>query len=145
MQQFIEFATNHWDLFLALLIILLMLSGTTLISAIRGIRQISPDEATQLINHDGGVVIDVRDDKEYAEGHIINSLHVPMASVQSRIAELEKYKQKPVIVSCRSGARSSTVGGWLRKHNFENVANLKGGIMAWQSAGLPLSKKKSKK
>lgn len=145
MQQFIEFATNHWDLFLALLIILLMLSGTTLISALRGIRQVGPEEATQLINHDGGVVIDVRDDKEYAEGHIINSLHVPMASVQSRIGELEKYKQKPVIVSCRSGARSNTVSGWLRKHNFENVANLKGGVMAWQNAGLPLSKKKSKK
>ncbi|WP_126452099.1 rhodanese-like domain-containing protein [Sulfuriflexus mobilis] len=145
MQQFIEFATNHWDLFLALLIILLMLSGTNLISVIRGIKQISPAEATQLINHQGGIVIDVREDKEFAEGHIINSLHIPMGSVQQRIAEIEKYKQKPVIVSCRSGARSGTVCGWLRKHNFENVSNLKGGVMAWQNASLPLSKNGRKK
>jgi rhodanese-related sulfurtransferase len=141
MQQFIEFATNHWDLFLALLIILLMLSGTNLLSVIRGIKQIGPAEATQLINHEGGIVIDVREDKEFAEGHIINSLHIPMTSVQQRITEIEKYKQKPVIVSCRSGARSNTVCGWLRKHNFENVSNLKGGVMAWQNASLPLSKK----
>lgn len=141
MQQFIQFATNHWDLFLALLIILLMLSGTNLISVIRGIKEVSPSEATQLINHQGGIVIDVREGKEFAEGHIINSLHIPMGNVQQRIAEIEKYKQKPIIVSCRSGARSSTVCGWLRKHNFENVSNLKGGVMAWQNASLPLSKK----
>ena len=141
MQQFIEFATTHWDLFLALLVILLMLSGTNLISVIRGIKQVSPAEATQLINHQGGIVIDVREDKEFSEGHIINSLHIPMGSVQKRIPEIEKYKQKPLIISCRSGARSSTVCGWLRKHNFENVSNLKGGVMAWQNASLPLNKK----
>ena len=141
MQQIIEFAGNHWDLFLALLIILLMLSGTSLLSTIRGIKQIGPTEATQLINHEGGIVIDVREDKEFTQGHIINSVHMPMGNVQQRIAEIEKYKQKPIIVSCRSGARSSTVCGWLRKHNFENVSNLKGGVMAWQNANLPLSKK----
>lgn len=141
MQQIIEFASNHWDLFLALLIILLMLSGTSLLSVIRGIKQVGPAEATQLINHEGGIVIDVREDKEFTEGHIINSVHMPMGTVQQRIAEIEKYKQKPVIVSCRSGARSNAVCGWLRKHNFENVSNLKGGVMAWQNASLPLSKK----
>ena len=141
MQQFIEFGTNHWDLFLALLVILLMLAGGDLISTLRGIKQIGPADATHLINHQGGIVIDVREDKEFSEGHIINSLHMPMGNVQQRIPEIEKYKQKPVIVSCRSGARSNTVCGWLRKHNFENVSNLKGGVMAWQNASLPLSKK----
>lgn len=141
MQQYIEFGTNHWDLFLALLIIILMLSGTNLISAIRGINQIGPSDVTQLINHQGGIVIDVREDKEFADGHIINSLHMPMGKIQQRIPEIEKYKQKPIIVSCRSGARSNTVCGWLKKHGFENVSNLKGGVMAWQSASLPLNKK----
>lgn len=141
MQQLIEFLSNHMLLTSLLVAIVLALYGTSFINQIRGIKQVGPTDATQMINHDDALVIDVRENNEYADGHIINAIHIPMANVQQRISELEKYKDKPIIVSCRTGARSATVCGWLKKHKFENVSNLKGGVMAWQNASLPLSKK----
>jgi len=141
MEQILSFINNHWDLFAALIIILALLFASTLLDAIRGIKQIGPAEATRLINHEDAIVLDVREDKEFAGGHIINSLHIPMAEVQNKLAKLNKYKTSPVIVSCRSGARSNSICGMLRKNGFENVANLKGGVIAWQNANMPLNKK----
>lgn len=141
MEQILNFISNHWDLFTALIIILALLFASTLLDAIRGIKQIGPAEATHLINHQDALVLDVREDKEFAGGHIINSLHIPMAKVQNKLDELGKYKTSPVIVSCRSGSRSNSICGMLRKNGFENVANLKGGIVAWQNASMPLNKK----
>lgn len=141
MEQILNFINNHWDLFAALIIILALLFASTLVNAIRGIKQIGPAEATRLINHEDALVLDVREDKEFAGGHIINSLHIPMAEVQNKLAKLNKYKTTPVIVSCRSGARSNSICGMLRKNGFENVANLKGGVIAWQNANMPLNKK----
>lgn len=140
MEQLPTFIGNHWELFLALAVIVLMLLSGNFISVLRGIKQIGPAEATRLINHENALVIDIRENKEFTDGHIINSRHIPMNTVQQHISKLASHKNKPVIVSCRTGARSSTVCGWLRKHGFENVSSLKGGIMAWQSANLPLSK-----
>ena len=140
MDQFFEFAINHWELFSILAIILALLFGSNLNSALSGVEQISPTDAIQKINHDRAMVIDVREDKEFVEGHIINSVHIPLGSVKERINELEKHKEKQIIVSCRSGARSNSACSTLRKNGFENVYNLKGGVLAWQGADLPLSK-----
>jgi len=140
MDQFLTFISNHWDLFAALVIIIALLFGSTFLSAVRGIKQVGPADTTRMINHDKAIVLDVREDKEFAQGHIINSLHIPMGKVQERLSELDKHKSSPIIVSCRSGARSNSVCGVLRKNGFENVSNLKGGIIAWQNASMPISK-----
>ena len=140
MSQFTSFVLNHWELFLALVIIIALLFASNLQSALSGVAQIGPAEAINMINHEKAVVIDVREDKEFVEGHIINSIHIPLGSVQQRIDELKSYSNKPIIVSCRSGARSNSACGILRKNGFENVFNLKGGVMAWQNASLPLKK-----
>lgn len=140
MDQYTSFVINHWELFLALVLIVAMLLGTNLQSAMTGVRQVDPVEAIRMINHERAVIVDVREDKEFAEGHIINALHIPLGNVQQRIKDLEQHKEKPIIVSCRSGARSNSACGMLRKQGFENVFNLKGGIMAWQNASLPLKK-----
>ena len=140
MAQFFEFAVNHWELFTILAIILALLFGTNLQSMLSGVEQITPVDAIQKINHEKAVVVDVREDKEFVEGHIINSVHIPLASVQQRLKELEKHKDAQIIVSCRSGARSNSACGTLRKNGFEKVYNLKGGVLAWSNANLPLSK-----
>ena len=54
-----------------------------------------------------------------------------------RLAELEKYKGKPIIAVCRSGNRSGSACGMLKKAGFENLHNLAGGMQAWEQAGLP--------
>jgi rhodanese-related sulfurtransferase len=140
MEQLGTFATNHWELFVGLAVILVLLAGTYVRAAVSGVAQVSPGEATQLINHNNAVVLDVREDKEYADGHILNSVHVPLGNLKDQLGRLEKYRTRHVIVSCRSGNRSASACATLRKHGFENVFNLKGGVLAWQSASLPLSK-----
>jgi len=140
MPQYLEFAIKHWDLFLALVIILFMMFGGGLGSRLRGFKPIEPLEAVQLLNHGEPVLLDVREDNEYKDGHIIDALHIPLGKLDQRMVELEKFREKPIIVSCRSGHRSSSACAKLRKNGFETVYNLKGGVMAWQNAGLPLQK-----
>lgn len=140
MPQLLEFVTNHWDLFLALVIILFMMFGGGLGSRLRGFSQVSALEAVQLLNHNDAVLLDVREDSEFKDGHIIDAMHIPLGKLGERMGELEKFREKSIIVSCRSGHRSSSACARLRKNGFETVYNLKGGVMAWQSAGLPLQK-----
>ena len=145
MSQYIEFAIKHWDLFAALAIILAMLMSSTLGSRLRGYTQIEPSDAVRIINHDEAVIVDVREDKEVADGTILDSLHIPLGKLGDRLDELAKFREKPIIVSCRSGHRSATACARLRKEGFTTVYNLKGGVLAWQNAGLPLQKKKRAK
>lgn len=140
MEQLIEFITNHIILtsaFFALTVLLLLdIFGTNL----RGFQSASPGDATQLINREDAVVLDIREDNEYHAGHIVNSLHIPLSYLNDRITELERHKSKPIIVGCRSGSRSSKACSLLKKQGFEHIYNLKGGIMAWQHANLPVTK-----
>ena len=140
MDQFLTFIVDQWVLFTLLALILVLLFGSNFSSALSGATQISPAEAIQKINHERAIVIDVREDKEFNDGHILNSVHIPLGSIQDRINELQKYKEGQIIVSCRSGARSNSACGILKKQGFENIYNLKGGVLAWQNANLPLSK-----
>ncbi len=146
MQKLFEFVVNHWDLFLALAIILAMMFGGGLSRRLKGYKEVETLDAVQLINHQDALLVDVREDSEYREGHVSGSLHIPLGSLDRRADELAKHRDKPIIVGCRSGHRSARGCAILRKHGFENVYNLKGGMMAWQNAGMPLSKPgKSKK
>ena len=97
-------------------------------------------EAVQLINRRDAVVIDVRETGDFAGGHIANARHIPEPQMSDRIGELEKFKSRPVIVSCRTGTRAPAVAGALRKRGFQEAVALRGGIAAWQQAGMPLTK-----
>jgi rhodanese-related sulfurtransferase len=109
----------------------------------RGIRpgaEVSPGEAVMLINRKDALVLDVREESEFAGGHINNARHVSEKQLEERVKELEKFKAKPVIVSCAVGRRSAAVADALRKRGFTDVVALRGGIAAWQQAGMPLEK-----
>jgi rhodanese-related sulfurtransferase len=97
-------------------------------------------EATQLINRQDALVVDVRSAEEFRNGHILNARNVPLPQLESRLADLDRYKQKPVIVACETGSRSGAAASVLRKHGFAQVFNLSGGTAAWQQAGLPVEK-----
>ena len=149
MDRLLEFSINHWDLVVALVIILMMLFGGGIMRQIRGYKEVTSGDAVTLMNRNGAIYVDVREDNEYVDGHLLDSIHIPLGQLVSRIAELDAYKQQPVIVGCRSGSRSAMGCARLRKAGFETVYNLKGGILAWQNANLPLeqagkSKKKRK-
>jgi rhodanese-related sulfurtransferase len=140
MEQLIEFAGNHTLLVIALFVILGALTWNLLAGG--GKNNIPPHEATGLINREEAVVVDVRPIADFNKGHIVNSINLPINGFKNQIKQLEKHKNKPIIVGCRSGNQSQTACRELRKAGFENVYNLRGGVFAWQSANLPLSRKK---
>ena len=105
---------------------------------------IRPAEAVQLINHQDAVILDVRSDKEYLEGHIVNALHIPLGVLEKRISDLKDYKNNLLIIVCRTGSRSSSGAGILKKQGFGTLKNLNGGMVAWGSANLPVTTAKTK-
>jgi rhodanese-related sulfurtransferase len=140
-EQVIEFSSNHM-LLVAALVISLVLLAQSLIAGNKG--SVNPLQATAMINHQDAVVIDVRPAADYAKGHIINAVNIPATSLTKQLTQLSKYKGKPIIISCRSGAQSSVACKQLIKEGFENVHNLKGGILGWQSENLPVTTRKTK-
>jgi rhodanese-related sulfurtransferase len=106
----------------------------------RGIKEVNSSAALQLINHKNAVVLDVRESSEYDAGHVLNAKLVPLGKLKERIGELEKYKDQPIVVVCRSGNRSGTACFILGKQGFNQAYNLAGGVLAWQKSGLPLEK-----
>lgn len=87
-------------------------------------------------DHADVLLIDVREQVEYDAGHIPGITLIPMGEVPGRLAEIPK--DKTVIVTCRSGNRSSQVASYLQEQGFTNIHDLQGGIIAWQQAGLPI-------
>ncbi len=138
MERLIEFATNHWELFLALVVTLAALLFNELR---KGGKTVSTHIATQLINKENAVLLDIRQKKEFKTGYIIDSINIPYADLDTRIGELDKYKQRPVIVVCNLGQASGGAFSKLQKAGFENVVRLSGGIAEWKGQNLPLVKK----
>ena len=98
--------------------------------------------AVQLINYKDGLVLDVREGSEYDSGHIPNSKHIPADKLEERLHELEKFKEKPIVLIHRSGVNTTgKAGSILRSHGFAHVHDLGGGIDAWRQAHLPIVKK----
>ncbi len=106
----------------------------------RQTHEVGAIEAVQLINRREAVVLDVRDTGDFAAGHIAGARHIPEAKLAERMKELDKYKSRPILVSCRTGSRAPTASGLLRKQGFAEAFSLRGGIQGWQQAGLPLEK-----
>ena len=135
----LKFATNN-----IFLIVAAVVSGAMLLWPLLrrggGGSSVSTLEAIQLINHQSATVVDVREPDEYQKGHILNARNVPLGQVEARVGEIEKFKDKPLIIACASGSRSGSAAAMLRKRGFTQVFNLNGGITAWLQAGLPVEK-----
>lgn len=84
------------------------------------------------------LVLDVREQWEYDEGHIPGVTLIPMGEVPARLAEIPTDRE--VIVTCRSGNRSGQITDYLRQQGYDNVHNMAGGILAWEAAGLPVDR-----
>lgn len=127
----------------ALLIGLAIGSGIMLIlpmfkKSAGGVPNLSSGEAVTLINRSNALVLDVRDDAEFAAGHIADAMHIPVANLEARLGELKKYINKPILVNCQRGARSAKACAILRKAEFTQIHNLQGGLNAWVEAKLPV-------
>ncbi len=139
MQEYLEFAANNPMLMMGLGAVLGMIIWVELQRLRNAGRNISALEATRLQNSEDAVFVDVRDDKEYKRGHLPSSRHLPLSQLDKRSHELEKFRQRPLILVCETGARSQRASVQLRKKGFEKVYNLTGGVGAWEKAQLPLT------
>lgn len=132
----IEFATNHYVLSGIFAVLLAALIFTELS---KGGASLSTRELTALVNRDEGIVLDVRSSKDFATGHIVGALNIPHDKVIERVAELEKFKAKTIIVVDALGQHAGTISRELKKLGF-NAAKLSGGISSWRGENLPVVK-----
>jgi rhodanese-related sulfurtransferase len=103
---------------------------------IKSIRHYSAQEASQKIKKERNVVLlDVRTDTERKKNSIKGSHHIPITSIATSDNELRKFKDAEIICYCQTGNRSLNAAAKLKKLGF-NAANLRGGILRWNAAGL---------
>lgn len=139
MEHLGTFILNHWYLWLALIVILLLIFIHETLTQKKRAHEISPQAAVTKINHDAAEVFDLRTQEEFVKGHIIDAIQVDGACFEQK--KMEKYKKKPLILTCAKGLQSVQLATKLRTLGFEEVYILQGGIEAWQKADLPLVKK----
>jgi rhodanese-related sulfurtransferase len=139
--QISEFIPNHLYLVIAFAVLLGLVFFNELKIATQRFASLTPAAAVQLMNSEDVVVLDVREAAETIGGKIARAIQIPVGAVAKRISELDKHKDKTLLVYCKSGARAGIACKELGKHGFDKVYSLNGGLMAWQEAHLPLSKK----
>jgi len=137
MEQLIDFATNNFLLVGAWVLTLVMLLWT---EQNKAGKSVGTHEATRMINKENAVVLDIRPKKEYVTGHITNAIHIPASDIDNHMTELNKHKQKPIIVVCNLGQTAGAVSKKLKNVGFENVVRLSGGMTEWKSQSLPVIK-----
>ncbi len=141
MNRLLEFAGNHPLLVTAATVITVVIIVNELRLRLRGINEVGPQEATRLIN-DNALVVDVRNREQYERGHITSARNVPLAEIEQKLESLVKKGANRVILTCGEvGATGARAAALLKKSGCVQVANLKGGIGAWQKDNLPLVKK----
>jgi len=140
MQEYLDFLARHWVLSAAALILIVLLIATEVSKKMRKFKDISPAEAARIVGNDDNLVLDVREPDEFKSGHLRGAKLIPLGSLADKLSEIEKFKDKTVLVYCRSGNRSATAANILCRAGFSDVSNLAGGIIAWQSEHYPVKK-----
>jgi rhodanese-related sulfurtransferase len=136
-EQLIEFVGSHYilvSLFVVLVVAFIINEGK------QGGAAISPSSLVTLVNREGAVIVDVRDGKEFGNGHIAGAVNIPASSIDSRVGDLLAYKEKPVVLVCKIGQHAGAAGRKLKAQGFENVRRLSGGMAEWTASNLPVVK-----
>lgn len=96
-------------------------------------KQLYSEELKKLLSNaeNGLTLLDVRQPYEHDEFHIPNSILIPLNELPERVAELEEYKNAPIVVYCKAGVRSAMACKFLAAHGFDDLTNLADGVMGW--------------
>lgn len=137
MDPYISFLIEHWMLSAAFVAIVVLLAANEWRHRSMGVASISPQQLVDFLNHEGGVVVDVRTTARFTQGHILGAINIPQEDFSNRVNTLNKYKSRPVVLVCESGGFSPKMGQHLKAHGFTQLYYLAGGFQAWQTQGLP--------
>jgi rhodanese-related sulfurtransferase len=88
---------------------------------------------------DAPVILDVRSPEEYAEGHIPGAINIPYDQIGAQVGSLEHYRERDLVVYCRTGRRAGVAEDLLSQAGFEQIWDLEGHMVAWQEAELPVA------
>lgn len=135
-----DFVHQNFWLIMIVLTSGVMLAFPNLFGKIGGQSEVDVTQAVQLINHENAMVLDVREHSEFNQGHIASARHIPLGQLRDSVRTLDKFREQPIVVNCRSGRRSASACALLRKEGFTRVYNLSGGIQAWQRSNMPVVK-----
>ena len=106
---------------------------------VTGTERVTPADAAKAIaSQPSPLILDVRTPKEWEQLRIDGSLNIPLNHLPERLGELPR--DRPILVHCAGGYRSSIAAGLLQRHGVTNVIELGGGITAWERAGLPVKR-----
>ncbi len=101
---------------------------------------LGPQEVAEKLKTSRPLIVDVREQYEYTQGHIKGSKNIPLRQLAERLTQLGPNKDREIIMVCASGGRSSSASGYLVREGYTNICNLNGGMMSWQRAGLPVQR-----
>ena len=135
MALFFEFLAQQWMLVAGLLAVIVML---ILHEARKSGPSLSPQQAINVVNTEEGIFLDLRDAAEFKKGHIVSAINIPSTKLASRLVELEKLKDKPIVLVCKMGQQSGAAGKQLKAENYTKVYKMSGGMMEWNNLQLPV-------
>jgi len=134
----VKFIIDNW-----MMIAVALASGGMLLWPLvkgAGMGGLTADAAVQLINREKAVVVDVCEADEFSAGHVVGAKNIPLGQLEEKLVGAVKNKALPLILVCKSGARSGRAVGIAKKLGFENAQSLAGGMGAWRTANLPIEK-----
>lgn len=141
MQQFVEFAGNHFLLVAGFVAVALTLVVTEFMRRGQGFKMLSPNEAVAFINQNGATIVDVSPAAEYSKGHILDARNIPLSRFKNPDPDISKLTGKPVLVTCKSGQTAIQAATALVKQGADNVAVLRGGMAQWVSDNFPVTRR----
>lgn len=139
MQELSTFITHHPYLCGAVLVLFILLTIVEVIRAKRKAADLTPAAVTHKINRENAVIIDLRPEDIFKQGHIIDARQLTSDSLQKNPKMLDKFKTKPLIIVCNNGLESQKTAAFLIKSGY-NAYSLAGGMRAWGDAQLPTIK-----
>lgn len=144
-KQLLQFIQNHWALCTAFGVTLALIAFEELKIKIGGggAPRISAHHTTLLLNRENAVALDLRNQKIFADGHILESINIVFADFDANLNKIESHKNRPIILVDDNESNTSSIAAKLRKHGFSHIYILAGGLRSWKDAQLPLIKQKN--
>jgi rhodanese-related sulfurtransferase len=139
MDRLIEYLGNHPVLAGAAVLIAILAVIFEIRARAANFMAISPQDAIRLMNQNA-LVLDVRPPEAFAAGHLVGARNVPPDQLSRAGETLKKYKEKPIVVYCDTGAASGPAVRKLAEQGFTKAVNLRGGLAAWRAENLPVAR-----
>jgi len=104
----------------------------------KDVKALSAREVTLLINREPSIVIDIRAETDFMNGHITNAINIPLETIEDQVAKFKNLSKKNIILCCQKGIKSNQAFRLLSKLSFEKLYTIDGGIDDWVKNNLPV-------